>query len=179
MKENDVEGRRIQTNGVEAIVYTEKLWWDKKAQLALMRLDNLNADIQKGWTQLDAFGHVCQQVSDLIKEFGPDDGDPTISTDDVMRQIAEMGYGSMAENEWQHLVDFRLLLSARQADMLKDCLFQVCNGRVRIATKTYKDIHNLHPTLIVLKVLVEKCFNAAIVALWVPLDEIPPMVFLS
>ena len=42
MKENDVEGRRIQTNGVEAIVYIEKLWWDKKAQLALMRLGNLD-----------------------------------------------------------------------------------------------------------------------------------------
>ena len=52
MKENDVEGRRIQTNGVEAIVYIEKLWWDKKAQLALMRLDNLDADIEKGETEL-------------------------------------------------------------------------------------------------------------------------------
>ena len=52
MKENDVEGKRIQTNGVEAIVYTERLWWDKKAQVALMRLDNLDADIEKGETEL-------------------------------------------------------------------------------------------------------------------------------
>ena len=138
MKENDVEGRRIQTNGVEAIVYIEKLWWDKKAQLALMRLDNLDADIEKGETELDGFRHLSKTVSDLTADL-PDDGEKTISADDVMKQLEDLGYGSLSANEWQHLVDFRLLLSARQADMLKDCLFQVCNGRVRTATKTYKD----------------------------------------
>ena len=84
MKENDVEGRRIQTNGVEAIVYTERLWWDKKDQLALMRLDNLDADIEKGETELDGFGHVSQTVSDLTADL-PDNGEKTISAGDVMK----------------------------------------------------------------------------------------------
>ena len=88
MKENDVEGRRIQTNGVEAIVYTEKLWWDKKTQLALMRMGNLNdaelADIQTGETELDGFGHVSQTVSDLTADL-PDNGEKTLSADDVMK----------------------------------------------------------------------------------------------
>ena len=55
LKENDVEGKLIQTNGVEAIVYTEKLWWDKKTQLAFMRMYSLDAeiaDIQTGETEL-------------------------------------------------------------------------------------------------------------------------------
>ena len=94
---------------------------------------------------VDAFGHVCQRVSDLIKG-RPDDGDQTISTDDVMKLIEDMGYGAMSQAEWRHLVDFRLLLAAGQAEMLRDCLFQVCNGRVKTSTNTYRDIHALHPT---------------------------------
>ena len=84
MKENDVEGRPIQTNGLEAIVYTEKLWLDQKAQLALMRLDNLDVDIQKGETELDGFGHVSQTVSDLTADL-PDSGEKTLSADDVLK----------------------------------------------------------------------------------------------
>ena len=56
--ENDIEGRLIQTSGVDAVVYRQDLWWDKKAQLALMRLGNLDADIEKGETELDGFRHL-------------------------------------------------------------------------------------------------------------------------
>ena len=41
LRENDIEGMLIQTIGVEAVVYRQDLWWDKKAQLALRRLSNL------------------------------------------------------------------------------------------------------------------------------------------
>ena len=36
-------------------------------------------------------------------------------------------------------------MSTTQAAMLLDCLFQVCNGRIRTAAKTYSDIQLLHP----------------------------------
>ncbi len=41
LRENDIEGMLIQTSGVDAVVYRQDLWWDKKAQLALRRLSNL------------------------------------------------------------------------------------------------------------------------------------------
>ena len=88
LKEDDVEGKLIQANGVEAIVYEERLWWDKKTQLALMRMGNLNdaelADIQTGETELDGFGHVSQTVSDLTADL-PDNGEKTLSADDVLK----------------------------------------------------------------------------------------------
>ena len=40
--ENDIEGRLIQTSGVDAVVYRQDLWWDKKAQLPLRRLGHVD-----------------------------------------------------------------------------------------------------------------------------------------
>ena len=42
---NDTEGRLIQTSGVDTVVYRQDLWWDKKAQLALMQMGNLDAEM--------------------------------------------------------------------------------------------------------------------------------------
>ena len=49
LRENDIEGRLIQTSGVDAFVYHQDLWWDRKARLALRRLGNLDvpACVQK------------------------------------------------------------------------------------------------------------------------------------
>ena len=44
LREDDVEGRMIQEKGVLAIVYSEALWTDTAALLAVMREDNLDAD---------------------------------------------------------------------------------------------------------------------------------------
>ena len=68
-----------------------------------------------------------------------------IKVADVISKIAEMGYGSMSTDDWQHMVQFRLFLPSAVADMLKDCLFQVCNGRISTPAETYSLIHNLHP----------------------------------
>ena len=40
--ENDIEGRLIQTSGVDAFVYHQDLWWDEKAQLPLRRLGHVD-----------------------------------------------------------------------------------------------------------------------------------------
>ena len=53
LRENDIEGRLIQTSGVDAVVYRQDLWWDKKAQLALMRLGNLNVPLCVGKLALE------------------------------------------------------------------------------------------------------------------------------
>ena len=68
LKPDDVEGKIIQEQGVQAVVYSSALWHDTAALLAIMREDNLNAEVAKRETELDAFGHVSRVVSDLAGE---------------------------------------------------------------------------------------------------------------
>ena len=39
---DDMEGKMIRKEGVQALVYSEQLWYDKPALMALMREDNAN-----------------------------------------------------------------------------------------------------------------------------------------
>ena len=77
-----------------ATVYSAALWWDSAAILAIMREDNLDAEVAKGETELDCFGLVNKTVKRLATGYEPQG--VTIKADDVMAQIAEVGYGNMA-----------------------------------------------------------------------------------
>ena len=90
LKEDDEEGRMIQESGVDSIVYGPELWADRPALLGLMREDNLDAEIQRAETELDAFGHACQLLSDLLDGCGPQG--TTITIDAVMEHLADMGF---------------------------------------------------------------------------------------
>lgn len=143
LQEDDKEGKLIQEQGVTAVVYSSAMWHDDAAVLAIMREDNLDAQVAKAETELDSFGFVHKICKNIAKGYEPEGG--TISVKDVIAEIAKVGYGNLALENWKHLVQYRLLLSPAQGDMLLDCLFQVCNGRVSTPTKTYVDIANLHP----------------------------------
>ena len=143
LKDDDEEGVMIQKVGVDAVVYGPELWGDRAALLGLMREDNLDAEIQRGETEIDAFGHVCQIFSDIVEDCGPEG--KIITVDEVMEGVAEIGFGNMPSTGWKQLVAFRLALSKAHADMLFDALAQVCNGRVRTPPETYAQINNLHP----------------------------------
>ena len=143
LREDDIEGGLIQSQGVLASVYSAKLWDDPAALLAIMREDNLDAEINMRETELDAFGTVSLVVSDLSAGF--EQAGKEVTAAEVMAAVEELGYGDMAKEDWLHLVTFRLFLGQAHADMLLDCLFQVCNGRVKTAAKTYTEIHKLHP----------------------------------
>ena len=93
LRDGEVEGMLIQSHGVVATVYTAKLWEDSAALLAIMREDNLDAEIAKRETELDAFGHVSRVVSELTK--GYERQGITIKASEVMAKLAEMGYGTM------------------------------------------------------------------------------------
>ena len=69
--ENDTEGQLIQEQGVNAIVYGEKLWEDTAALLAIMREDNLDAEIAKSETELDASGTAHSIIKELKAGYQP------------------------------------------------------------------------------------------------------------
>ena len=89
LRDDDEEGKIIQEVGPDSIVYGADLWLDVPALLGLMREDNLNAEIQRGETEIDSLGHVCQLLDDLIDSCGTEG--KTISMDDVMQSVADIG----------------------------------------------------------------------------------------
>ena len=141
--DTDDEGRLIQSRGVLAQVYTADLWDDTAATLAIMREGNLDAEVQKRETELDAFGLVSRVVSEIAG--GSVSEGTTINALHVMEKLDDLGYGNMSPKQWRHLVDFRILLPPPAVELLLDSLFGVCNGQVRTDPQTYTDIHNLYP----------------------------------
>ena len=106
--DSDIEGGIIQQQGVQALVYSEKLWWDKSALLAMMREDNANAEVAKAETELDAFGLVSQVVVGLVATSQQSSGSggyepTTLSVDQVMAKIGEVGFGTIPQEHWQHM----------------------------------------------------------------------------
>ena len=68
-----------------------ELWKDEGALLALMREDNLDAELQKAENELDAFGTVHNVVTKLTT--GSELQDINITADQVMDEVASLGYG--------------------------------------------------------------------------------------
>ena len=65
LRDDDEEGHMIQAKGVNAIVYTAKLWDDKPALLAIMREATL-------WEE-EAMSHKAQEDAIELREgaYGP------------------------------------------------------------------------------------------------------------
>ena len=55
LRDDDTEGRLIQSQGVKAIVYAFSLWNDTDALYAIMREDNLDSGIQKKKSEINVF----------------------------------------------------------------------------------------------------------------------------
>ena len=62
------EQQAIAENGVLAVVYGEELWDDHEAMARVMLGDNLNAAVQVGEDEVQAFGRVDRIVVGLIEQ---------------------------------------------------------------------------------------------------------------
>ena len=142
LNHDDQEGSIIQQQGVNAIVYSEGLWNDIAAITAIMREDNLDAEIAKSETELDAFGTTHHVVNELIAGYPPH-STFELSTEEVMEKVEALGLGNCTREEWKNLVTFRLVISEPTAAMLLNALFQVVNGRMKVPAKTYGEIANI------------------------------------
>ena len=70
-RDDDHDGTLIQFQGVVAIVYSPELWTDSVALLAVMREDNLDADVTKGENELESFCLACRVVAQMSVCAGP------------------------------------------------------------------------------------------------------------
>ena len=77
------------------------------------------------WIQLH-----CEYRSEM-SEKKEDEETVVISVPVVMAQIERFGCGNLPEAEWEHLAKFRICIPAPIAAMMVDCLFQLCNGRIK------------------------------------------------
>ena len=127
-----------------SLVFTKELWNDKPALLALMREDNASADTNLAETELDAFGTVNAVITEMSAT--PEGSAATVMTEEgVMGKIRQLSYGNLPIQSWMNLVKFRLYLPNAHAAMAVNCLFHVCNGRVKSSTESYLTIGGLHP----------------------------------
>ena len=67
LRADDEEGKIIQEQGPMCVVYESELLDDIRALLAIMQEDNMDAAIQKGETEFDAFGLANLTVNDMTE----------------------------------------------------------------------------------------------------------------
>ena len=72
-------------------------------------------------------------------------GPTRLTETDIMDEIYKIGLGKLPDRDWQPLIKFRMFLPEKIAVRLLDCLFHVCNGRVKSSTQNYGTIAGLDP----------------------------------
>ena len=92
LRDDDEEGRQIQERGVSAIVYGQDLWADTSAILSIMREDNLDAEVQKEESELDAFGLAHTVVKELIGGYQPHNKSITVSSTVLCTSCAQWAW---------------------------------------------------------------------------------------
>ena len=96
-RDDDHEGKLIQSKGVAAIAYSPELWNDTAALLAVMREDNLDADVTKGENELESFGLASRVVAQMSVCTGPEP--KVIKQEEVMEKLQGWATGA-----WQRMI---------------------------------------------------------------------------
>ena len=138
---NTVEYQEIVENGVMAVVYDENLWSDKEASITLMLGDNLNASVQVGEDEVQAFGRVDRVVLDEVSKATGDQ--PTISLRAVFERIEKEGFGKFGPKEWTHFIKFRLGISHKAAQIFLMCQQQCVGARVSVKSDEFERLSRL------------------------------------
>ena len=92
LRDDDEEGRQFHECFVNAIVYGPEFWADIAASLSLMREDNLDAEVQKEESELDAFGLAHTVVKELIGGYQPHNKSITVSSTVLCTSCAQWAW---------------------------------------------------------------------------------------
>ena len=125
---DDSEGPKIIEEGPICAIYGQKLWDDPEAAKALASDDNLNANVQMGEDELQAFGRVCRIIQDV------GDGQ-TAQT--ILTRCEAQGLGNFSSPQWFNFIHLGAALPSSFADMMTACIQTSCAGRVRVSSADY------------------------------------------
>ena len=135
--DKDEEGLLILEQGPICQIFEEGLFEDKDALIALASEDNMNAGIQLGEDEMQAFGRTHQLITKL--------GDQKFTDASVLEKIRVGGMGTFSDSEWLHMIKLRAGLPTPVADVLQTCHFQASAGRVRVKAADFGQAARLDP----------------------------------
>ena len=163
--EDTEEYHEIRENGVLAVVYDEKLWDDKEALHKLMLNDNLNASIQVGEDEVQAFGRVDRVVleetekaeqmqAEINAKTGAQPTKATITLKQVYNRVEAEGFGKFAAPMWTHFIKFRLTITNQAAKIFLACQQQCVGARVAVRSSDYQVVSTLDERCPLMKVAI-------------------------
>ena len=124
------EWKAIRDEGILAAVYDEALWADKDALVSLMLGDNLNAAVQIGEDEVQAFGRVDVIVTELAHS---QHSNPLQISIRIVHDIIEKeGFGKFDSKTFMDFIKLRLTLSHKAAKIFHTCQQHTVGFRVHV-----------------------------------------------
>ena len=147
----DVEGATILAEGPVCQIYSSSLFDDQEAMEAMGSEDNLNANVQMGEDEMQAFGRVSEHMSKM-----PISQDAALSQAELTKQrnlivssvINKMevtGLGTFNKDHWKAFILLRLQLPETMAKIFQTCQFNACAGRVRVRPEDFGVVATIDP----------------------------------
>jgi len=126
-QESDEEGLQIMHHGPMCAIYDSSLLHDTDAANALASDDNLNAAVQWGEDEMQAFGRVHEMMERTPSQCGR-----PVTVDDMVASLQVAGLGKFSSDDWKEIIALRSSLPATIAKVLQACQFNACASRVRV-----------------------------------------------
>ena len=153
----------IREDGVLCSIYSEDLWADDSALKALMLGDNLNAAVQAGEDEMQAFGRVDSIVLALAAPAPSQPGGPapsqrsgpvTIDLKTVHSKLEEEGFGKFSSATFIDFIKLRLTITHKAAEMFRTCQQHSVGFRVQVKSSDYQLASTLDARASLLKIAV-------------------------
>ena len=140
-KATDAEGPQITEQGPLCAIYESSLFHDSAAMHALAADDNLNAAVQWGEDEMQAFGRVHL----MMERLAPSQGGQQMTADGLLASLQVSGLGRFSSDDWKQFILLRSSLPTSIALILKTCQFHACAGRVRVRPSDFGLAAKLDP----------------------------------
>ena len=124
------------------VIYSSSLLRDPDATNALAADDNLNANVQWGEDEMQAFGRVHEMLRRVAAP-SQDTAPPTV--DSLISSLQVSGQGTFNSQQWEQLIALRKCLPPNHAEIFKMCQFSLCAGRVRVKASDFGLAAKLDP----------------------------------
>jgi len=151
---DNAEERAVREDGVLCTLFTEELWYDEPALKAVMLGDNLNAAVQVGEDEMQAFGRVDRAVqalaNDALDAQGKDgqahsqrDAQVEIGVKAVFDKLAVEGLGNFSKATLVDFIKFRLTITHKAAEIFRTCQQHSVGFRVQVKSTDFQLVSTL------------------------------------
>ena len=133
--------------GVSAMIFEKSLWEDMDAVRAIASIGNLNAKIDAGEDEMQAFGRIDDIYNQMSTEDAwkdrakGDDGIPVKEVMDCLINRCELG--RYAVDDWKNLIALRQVLTPAHSEILKMCQFNAVGAQIRLRCSSFAGVSTL------------------------------------